>query len=57
MIRAAPANGGPSRLLVRLDEPDRQHSRYGFTTDGRTFYLTLGSHASDVWVMELDGGD
>jgi Tol biopolymer transport system component/tRNA A-37 threonylcarbamoyl transferase component Bud32 len=56
MIRAAPADGGPSRILVRLDEPDRQQSRYGFTTDGRTFYLTLGSHASDVWVMDLEGG-
>ena len=26
---------------------------YGFATDGRTFYFTVGSHESDVWVMEL----
>jgi Tol biopolymer transport system component len=56
MIRAAPPEGGPSRLLVRFDDPGRQQSRYGFTTDGEVFYLTLGSHESDVGVLELEGG-
>ncbi len=54
MIRAVPKDGGPSRLLVRFDDPTRQHSRYGFTTDGQTFYFTMGSHEADVWVLELE---
>jgi Tol biopolymer transport system component len=54
-IRAVPAAGGPSRVLVRFDDPERQQARYGFATDGRTFYFTVGSHESDVWVMDLDG--
>ncbi|MEP7326995.1 MAG: protein kinase [Gemmatimonadota bacterium] len=53
-IRAVPVTGGPSRLLVRFDDPTRQHTRYGFTTDGRTFYLTIGSPESDIWVAELE---
>ena len=47
------ARGGASRVLVRLDDPSRQPAAYGFATDGRTFYFTVGSHESDVWVMEL----
>jgi TolB protein len=53
-IRAVPAGGGASRLLVRFDDPERQHTRYGFATDGRTFYFTLGAHESDLWVMDLE---
>ncbi|MGD8867702.1 MAG: protein kinase [Gemmatimonadales bacterium] len=53
MIRAVPRDGGASRVLVRFDDPARQHTRYGFATDGRTFYFTMGSHESDVWVLEL----
>jgi Tol biopolymer transport system component len=53
-IRAVPVTGGPSRPLVRFDDPSRQHTRYGFTTDGRTFYLTIGSHESDIWVAQLE---
>lgn len=53
MIRAVPRGGGASRVLVRLDDPSRQPAAYGFATDGRTFYFTVGSHESDVWVMEL----
>ncbi len=52
-IRAVPVSGGPSRLLVRFDDPERQHTRYGFATEGHTFYFTMGSHESDLWVMEL----
>jgi serine/threonine-protein kinase len=55
-IRAVPAAGGPSRLLVRFDDPTRQHARYGFSTDGRTFYFTIGSQESDVWVAQLRAG-
>ncbi len=54
MIRAVPREGGPSRVLVRYDDPARQHTRYGFSTDGRTFFFTIGSHEADVWVLELE---
>ncbi len=53
-IRTVPVTGGKSRTLVNFDDPTRQPVRYGFATDGRTFYFTLGSHESDVWVMELE---
>ena len=53
VIRAVPGGGGVSRILIRFDDPAHQPSPYGFCTDGHTFYLTLGSHESDVWVMEL----
>jgi serine/threonine-protein kinase len=44
----------PQRIL-EFDDPSRQPTRYGFTTDGRKLYMTLGSHESDVWVLDLDG--
>ena len=53
-IRAVPVTGGPTRLLVRFDDPTRQHTRYGFSTDGRTFYFTLGAQESDIWVAQLE---
>jgi serine/threonine-protein kinase len=53
-IRAVPAGGGASRVLVRFDDPERRHIRYGFATDGRTFYFTMGSHESDILVMDLE---
>ncbi|HYP59626.1 MAG TPA: protein kinase [Thermomicrobiales bacterium] len=53
-IRAVPVTGGPARLLVRFDDPNRPHALYGFTTDGRTFYFTVGAHESDIWVAELE---
>jgi eukaryotic-like serine/threonine-protein kinase len=53
VIRAVPGGGGASRVLIRFDDPAHQPAPYGFCTDGHTFYLTLGSHESDVWVMEL----
>ncbi|HEY7682270.1 MAG TPA: protein kinase [Gemmatimonadales bacterium] len=53
-IRAIPTRGGQSRSLVQFDDPARQPARYGFATDGRTFYFTIGSNESDVWVMELE---
>jgi Tol biopolymer transport system component/tRNA A-37 threonylcarbamoyl transferase component Bud32 len=53
-IRSVPAAGGSSIVLVDFDDPARQHTRYGFATDGQTFYLTLGSPESDVWVADLE---
>jgi hypothetical protein len=49
-----PVTGGPARLLVRFDDPSRQHAQYGFATDGRTFYFTVGANESDIWVAELE---
>ena len=31
----------------------RQHIRYGFTTDGKIFYFTIGSPESDIWAADL----
>ena len=45
--------GGASTLLVDFDDPARQHTRYGFTTDGKLFYFTIGSPESDIWVADL----
>jgi Tol biopolymer transport system component len=53
-IRSVPVTGGTSRLLVRFDDPNRQHIRYGFSTDGRTFYCTIGAQESDIWVAQLE---
>ncbi|MEO5826814.1 MAG: hypothetical protein ABIR59_13065, partial [Gemmatimonadales bacterium] len=53
MIRAMPRAGGKSRVIARFTDPSRQPLGYGFSTDGRMFYLTIGSHESDVWVLEL----
>ena len=53
-IRAVAVTGGASRLLVRFDDPTRQHTRYGFTTDGRMFYFTTGAQESDIWVAQLE---
>ena len=53
-IRSVPVTGGTSRLLVRFDDPTRQHTRYGFSTDGRTFYFTIGAQESDIWVAQLE---
>ena len=52
-IRSVPAGGGASTVLVNFDDPTRQHTRYGFTTDGKVFYFTIGAPESDVWVAEL----
>ena len=52
-IRSVVRAGGASRLLVHFNDPAHQPARYGFRTDGRRFYLTMGSQESDVWVLEL----
>ena len=52
-IRAMPAGGGAGTTLVDFDDPTRPHTKYGFTTDGRVFYFTLGAPESDIWVADL----
>ena len=54
-IRAIPAAGGPSRLLVRFDVPSRRSLRREFATDGRRFYFTVARDESDIWSLELAG--
>jgi serine/threonine-protein kinase len=56
LIRSVPVTGGPSRVLVRFDDPTRQPIRYGFRAAGGRFWMTIGSHESDVWVAELKEG-
>jgi serine/threonine protein kinase/dipeptidyl aminopeptidase/acylaminoacyl peptidase len=52
-IRSVAPSGGASRVLVTFDDSEREPSKYGFSTDGRRFYLTLGRKEGDVWVAEL----
>ena len=52
-IRSMPAAGGASTVLVDFDDPAIQHSRFGFATDGKFFYFTVGSPESDIWVADL----
>ena len=52
-IRSVPASGGASRLLVTFGEAEQQPNRYGFATDGRRFFVTLGRREGDVWMAEL----
>jgi TolB protein len=52
-IRSVPAAGGTSTVVVNFDDPSRQHTKYGFATDGKVFYFTMGSPESDIWVANL----
>jgi hypothetical protein len=47
------ASGGRSTVLVNLDDPTRQRTKYGLCTDGKMFYMTLGSPESDIFVADL----
>jgi len=51
-----PVAGGPARLLVRFDDPDRPSGRQEFATDGRRLYFTIDARESDVWVMAIQRG-
>jgi serine/threonine-protein kinase len=53
-IRSVRAAGGASTVLVNFDDPTRQQTKYGFCTDGKVFYLTIGSPESDIWVADLE---
>jgi serine/threonine-protein kinase len=52
-IRVVSASGGRSAALVNLDDPTRQHTKYGLCTDGKLFYMTLGSPESDIFVADV----
>ena len=44
----------PDGLAAALADRYRLEREHGFATDDRRFYLTLGSHESDVWVLGLE---
>ncbi len=55
---------GPTGVLLELGRfgmdgrgdgraATRQSTRSNFTTDGRSFYFTVGSRESDVWTVRL----
>jgi len=48
-----PAAGGTPRLLIRFDDPAHPSSRPEFATDGKRFFITVGTRQSDIWAMEL----
>jgi Tol biopolymer transport system component len=52
-IRSVSAGGGRSTVLVDFDDPARQHTQYGFCTDGKLCYSTVGSPESDIFVADL----
>jgi TolB protein len=52
-VRVVPATGGVGSVLVTFDDPTRQQTRYGFCTDGKLFYFTIGSPESDIYVADL----
>jgi serine/threonine-protein kinase len=56
-IWSVPVTGGPSRLLVRFDDPSRRSQRREFATDGVRLYFTLAREESDIWTMELLNAD
>jgi len=53
-VRSVPATGGASTVLVDFDDPTRQHTKYGFATDGKVFYFTVGAPESDIYVADLE---
>ncbi len=47
------AQGGPPRMLVRLEDPSWQSNRKDFATDGKRFYFAVEDRQSDVFVADL----
>jgi hypothetical protein len=51
-IRTIPIHGGPSRALLKIDDPTRPYADQ-FATDDRRLYFTLSSFESDIWLLTL----
>ncbi len=51
---SVPAEGGPPRLLARLDDPRRMSPRPEFTTDGRRIFFLVAEREADVWAVRLE---
>ena len=47
------SDGRNPSIVVRFDDRERPAYRPDFTTDGKTFYFTVGRHEADIWVMDL----
>jgi len=47
------SDGSNPSILVRFDDRERPAYRPDFSTDGKSFYFTVGRHEADVWVMDL----
>lgn len=52
-VNVAPASGGPSRVVVRFDDPARPWHRYGFRVAHGRLYFTVGDLQSDLWVADV----
>ena len=52
---SVPAAGGPSRLLLKFDDPLRPSYRPTWAPGRKRIYFTIEDRQSDVWVMETDG--
>ncbi len=53
-VRSIGPSGGASQTLVTFDDAEREPYKYGFSTDGRRFYVTVGRREGDVWVATLE---
>ena len=49
--------GGSPRLLVRLDDPDRQSYRAGWSLSRDRIYFPIEDRQSDVWVLDVSPRD
>ena len=53
-IFAVAAAGGPSRVVMRFDDPTRPWHRWGFQVSHGRFYFTVGDRQSDVGMAEIE---
>jgi eukaryotic-like serine/threonine-protein kinase len=53
-IVGVPLDGGPARVVVRLDDPMRPWHRYGVRVRAGRIFLTLGDRESDIWVADIE---
>ena len=51
---SVPLDGGPPRLLVRLDDPNRTSPRAEFANDGNRLFFTITEREADVWALQLE---
>ena len=54
---SVPMTGGTPRLLVRLDDPERQSYRAGWSLGRDRIYFPIEDRQSDVWVMDVTPRD
>jgi Tol biopolymer transport system component len=54
VVQAVPAAGGPAKVLVYANAPDRQIHRYGFSAANGRFFFPIIEQKADVWVAEVE---